>query len=116
MSSLRFTTRVAAYALITLVIVPFSPPLSVCEVSDLVAKPTASLHASPSIARRSVPVVSDASAQWFPIGANIRIRVAAALRSPSPVEAAGNTPLSESRVSTTNPGPARPLTKTILRI
>jgi hypothetical protein len=116
MSLCLLSTRAAACALIALVVFPFSAPLSVCDLSDLVPQSTRSLTAPLSNTPLRVSVVKEALAQSFPIRAKTRTRGAASLRRPSLVVAADQTPGSDRRTSTTSPRPARPSTKTILRI
>jgi hypothetical protein len=116
MSLRLLSTRAAACALIALVVFPFSAPLSVCDLSDLVLKSARSLTAPLSNTSLRVSVVKDALAQPFPIRAKTRTRGAALLRRPSLVDSADQTPPSDRRTSTRSPRPARPSTKTILRI
>jgi len=115
--SLRWlSTRAAACVLIALVVFPFSAPLSVCDLSDLVPKLTTSPSAPLSHTPRRVSVVKEALAQSFPIRAHTRTRVAASLRGPSLIEAVDQTPRADRRTSPRSPRPARPSTRTILRI
>jgi hypothetical protein len=116
MSLCRFSTRAAACVLIALVVFPFSAPLSVCDLSDLVPKSTPSRTAPLSNTSLRVSVVKDALAQAFPVRANSRTRDAASVRSSSLIEAANQATLSDRGTFTRNPSPARPITKTILRI
>jgi hypothetical protein len=115
--SLRWlSTRAAACVLIALVVFPFSAPLSVCDLSDLVPQLTRSPTAPLSNTPLRVSVVKETLAQSFPIRAHTRTRVAALLRGPSLIEAADQTPRADRRTSPRGPRPARPSTKTILRI
>jgi len=115
--SLRwFSTRTAACLLIALVVFPFSAPLSVCDLSDLVPKLTPSPTAPLSNASLRVSVLKEELARSFPIRAHARTRLAASLRGPLLIEAADQTPRAGRRTSPRSLRPARPSTRTILRI
>src|SRR5438093_12501394 len=69
MSSGWLSTRAAASWLIALIIFPFSAPLSVCDLSDLVPGATDSSTAPLSNSPERVSVVKNALSQPFPVRA-----------------------------------------------
>jgi hypothetical protein len=118
MSSGRFSTRAAAYWLIALVIFPFSAPLSVCDLSDLVSETTASSTATPSNTAVRVSVVKEALSQPFPvrIGSTRARRDAPSQRCPALIVYATQLKCSDPGSFGTTSSIGRPITKTILRI
>jgi hypothetical protein len=118
MSSGWLSTRAAAYWLIALVIFPFSAPLSVCDLSDLVPGTTDSITAPLSNTPVRVSVVKDALSQPFPIrvGSTRTRRAAPLQRGPALVVIAAKSKCSDLCTSTETSSLARPITKTILRI
>ena len=110
-------TRAAAYWLIALICFPFSAPLSVCDLADLVANTTGVSTSPMSKAPTRVSVVNDALAQSFPVRiTGGRTRRDAADRSSSHAEIGRPTTLTNQRPVTTTSTLARPRTKRILRI
>jgi hypothetical protein len=116
--SLSLPARTAACWLIALVIFPFSAPLSVCDLGDLIAQTTAGNRAPLSNSPVRTSVVKDALAQAFPVRASRTLtrRDAPSGRDASFISAAPSTTLSHSSSPATAVRLSRPITKTILRI
>jgi hypothetical protein len=116
--SLTFTARMAACWLIALVIFPFSAPLSVCDLGDLVPKPMAGERAPLSKSPVRTSVVKDALAQAFPIRASRTVarRDGPSGRSASVISLAIDTTIANCLSSSSSVRLSRPVTKTILRI
>lgn len=112
--------RVTAYWLIALVVFPFSAPLSVCELSDLVERPSTTITITAPLSNTPVriSVVKEALSQTFPVrsGSTRTRRDAPSQHGLALPVIAGQSRFSNRSRSSTSPGLARPITKTILRI
>jgi len=116
--SLSLTSRTAACWLIALIVFPFSAPLSVCDLGDLVTKTTAGSRSPLSNSPVRASVVKNALAQVFPVraGRSLTRRDAPSGRLTSVTAAPPATTLSASLGSTHTVRLSQPITRTILRI
>jgi hypothetical protein len=116
--SLSLAARTAACWLIALVIFPFSAPLSVCDLGDLMPKANAGSRAPLSNSPVRASVVKDALAQAFPVRASRSLtrRGAPSGRGTPSIAVAPIATLSTSLFSTSTVRLSQPITKTILRI
>ncbi len=118
MSSRWLSARAAAYWLIALIICPFSAPLSVCDLSDLVPGTIDSATAPLSNTPVRVSVVKNALSQPFPVRAgSTRTRRDAPLhQGPALVVITVRPKCSDFGTFNQSSAVARPITRTILRI
>jgi hypothetical protein len=116
--SLSLVARTAACWLIALVLFPFSAPLSVCDLGDLLPKTTAGSRAPLSNSPIRASVVKQAFAQAFPVRASRSMtrRVAPSDRGTAVTAVALTTTPSTSLSAIAVARLLRPVTKIVLRI